>query len=118
MKKTILFCLALLLGYTVSAQRPTNGERPAKINLSGKVLDQETQEPLDYATVTLQNDRRPNMLQGGITTADGTFSFEVFPGRYTVIIEYISFEKNIQENVDIREATDLGTVELLSLIHI
>ena len=112
MRKTILFCLSLLLGYTVSAQRPTNGERPAKINLSGKVLDQETQEPLEYATVTLQNDRRPNMLQGGITKNDGTFSFEVFPGRYTVIIEYISFEKNIQEDLDIREATDLGTVEL------
>ena len=112
MKKTILLCLTLLLSYSAISQRQTNGQRPGKINLSGKVIDQETQQPLEYATVTLRNDSRPELLQGGITTEDGSFSFEVFPGRYTIIIEYISFEKNIREGVVLREATDLGTVEL------
>ena len=97
MKKTILLCLTLLLSYSASSQRQINGQRPGKINLSGKVIDQETQQPLEYATVTLRNDSRPELLQGGITTEDGSFSFEVFQGRYTIIIEYISFEKNIRE---------------------
>ena len=112
MKKIVLCSLTLLLGYFASAQQPTERQRPAKLLLSGKVLDQETQEPLEYATITLQNDRRPNMLQGGITTQDGTFSFEVFPGRYTITTEYISFDKSIQEDVVLRSATDLGTIEL------
>ena len=112
MKKTILLSLTLLLSYSAISQRQTNGQRPGKINLSGKVIDQETQQPLEYATVTLRNDNRPELLQGGISTEDGSFSFEVFQGRYTIIIEYISFEKDIREGVVLREATDLGTVEL------
>ena len=43
----------------------------------------------------------------------GVFSFEVFPGKYNVSIEYISFEKINLENVVIREAKDLGKFELL-----
>ena len=42
MKKTILLCLTLLLSYSASSQRQINGQRPGKINLSGKVIDQET----------------------------------------------------------------------------
>ena len=112
MKKIVLYSLTLLLGYFANAQQPTERQRPDKLLLSGKVIDQETQEPLEYATITLQNDRRPNMLQGGITSQDGTFSFEVFPGRYTITTEYISFDKSIQEDVVLRSATDLGTIEL------
>ncbi len=64
MKNFFLCGLALFLGYTASAQRPTSGQRLAKVLLTGKVLDRETQEPLEYATITLQNERRPDMLQG------------------------------------------------------
>ena len=64
-----LFFLTINLTF---AQRPQNFK---KLLLTGKVVDVETLEPLEYATITLRNDRRPEMLQGGITKADGTFSF-------------------------------------------
>lgn len=108
-----MLCL-LLWGQASWAQRP-NGSRPQnfqKINLSGKVIDQETNQPLEYATITLKNARRPDFLQGGITDAEGNFSFEIFPGKYTIITEYISFESNIKENQILRESTDLGTIAL------
>ena len=94
MKKTILICLSFLIGNFTYSQRPQNFE---KIKLSGKVIDKETQQPLEYATVTLKNKRFPERLQGGITDAKGNFNFEVFPGRYTIVTEYISFEKNTKE---------------------
>ncbi len=76
------------------------------------MIDKETQQPLEYATITLQNPRFPDRLQGGITKQDGSFKFDVFPGRYTITTEYISFEKDLREGVDLRETTNLGTIAL------
>ena len=77
MKLKLLTSKLALLGlffFTVSlifAQRPQDFK---KLIITGKVIDIETQEPLEYATITLRNQRRPEMLQGGITKADGSFS--------------------------------------------
>ena len=112
MKRKILLILSLLIGLSSLAQRPQNSQKPAKITLSGKVIDQETQQPLEYATITLKNARFPDRLQGGITNEEGVFNFEIFPGRYNVTTEYISFEKDIKEGVILRESKDLGTIAL------
>ena len=63
MKNTLLFCLALLLGLTASAQRPQNYQARPKIVLTGKVIDEETQQPLEYATITLKNPRFPDRFE-------------------------------------------------------
>lgn len=110
MKKTIALCLILLLGLDAYAQRPQGFE---KITVSGKVIDKETSQPLEYATITLKNQRRPDFLQGGITDANGQFSFEIFPGNYTIVTEFISFEPIVQEGVALRQSSDLGTFELM-----
>ena len=94
------------------AQRPQGRPNFQKIKITGSVVDKETQDPLEYATITLKTDRRPNMLQGGITQANGQFDLEVFPGKYTITIEYISFEKITLENVILRETKDFGKFEL------
>jgi len=112
MIKNIAACLLLLIGNFALAQRPQNFQNAVKISLTGKVIDEETQQPLEYATVTLKNDRFPDRLQGGITNEEGDFNFEVLPGKYTVTTEYISFGKDIKEGLVLREAKDLGTIEL------
>ena len=106
------FVLSLvILGISLSyGQRP--GGPPAKVSLSGTVIDQETGQPLEYATITLKNNRRPDFLQGGITDAQGKFSVEIFPGKYAIAIEYISFETYTQDEMLIRNSQDLGTIEL------
>ena len=115
MKLKLLTSKLTLLGlfiFTISltfAQRPQNFK---KLVITGKVIDVETQEPLEYATITLRNERRPEILQGGITKADGTFSIEVFPGKYNISTEYISFKTITQEGVMIRSNKDLGTINL------
>ncbi len=110
MKKTIALCLILLLGLDAYAQRPQGFE---KITVSGKVIDKETSQPLEYATITFKNQRLPDFLQGGITDANGQFSFEILPGNYTIVTEFISFEPIVQEGVALRQSSDLGTFELM-----
>jgi hypothetical protein len=102
-----------VIGLYSNAQRPQNFQKPTKINLSGKVIDQETQQPLEYATITLKSARFPDRLQGGITNKEGIFNFEIFPGRYTITTEYISFEKDIKEGVVLKESKDLETIALV-----
>ena len=113
-KNTLALVTMLLFGWILIAQ-PTGGGRPQnfqKITVSGTVIDQETNQPLEYATITLKNKRRPDFLQGGITDAAGNFDIEVFPGRYTIVTEYISFESDTREGVVLKENTSLGVIAL------
>ena len=59
-----------------------------------------------------EDTRLPEYVGKWETDAEGNFKFEVFPGRYTITTEYISFESNVNEGVILRETTDLGTIAL------
>lgn len=105
-----LFCVFLLcITLSIHAQ-----QRPQmqKVTVTGTVIDAETNQPLEYATVTLQNSQREQMLTGGITDAQGKFEIEVFASTYNIKIEYISFQPFEIKEKTIRENLDLGTVKL------
>jgi outer membrane receptor protein involved in Fe transport len=114
MKNKFFALLFLGLISTLFAQRPQGGgpSNFSKLKLTGIVVDKETQEPLEYATISLINKRFPERIQGGITDAKGNFNLEVFPGQYTISIEYIGFDKINIENKVLRENEDLGRIEL------
>ena len=69
----ILFLLGMLLVY---GQRPGG---PPKIFITGKVIEKQNNQPLEYATITLRSNNRPDFIQGGITDAEGNFKIESFP---------------------------------------
>ena len=83
-----------------------------KFIITGKVIDKETNQPLEYATITLKNDNRPDTIQGGITDAEGKFSIESFPGQYDIDIEFISFTTYSKNDVLIKSNLNLGTIAL------
>jgi hypothetical protein len=114
MKRNIFTFLFTLCFVLVSAQRPSPASSGnfKKIKVTGIVLDQETQEPLEYATVSFSNPKFPGQIQGGITGTNGTFGIEVFPAIYTVTIEYIGFNKITLENQNLRENINLGSFQL------
>jgi len=114
MKNKFFALLFLGLISTLFAQRPQGGGPGnfSKLKLTGIIVDKETQEPLEYATISLINKRFPERIQGGITDAKGNFNLEVFPGQYTITIEYIGFDKVNIENKVLRENEDLGRIEL------
>ena len=101
-----LFLLSLV-GYAQGAQGP---QEPIKI--TGTVLDQETNQPLEYATLVLQSVRNPEKVTGGITDASGKFEVETAPGNYNVSVEYISYKSYKLNNQSLRSSTDLGVIRL------
>lgn len=116
MKKKISYFTLILFSFslTISAQR-SQGQGTKnlnKIKLTGVVLDKETQEPLEYATISLINERSPNQILGGITNVKGKFNLDISPGSYKIIIEYIGFDKITFEEKKIQSSLDLGTIQL------
>ncbi|EAR00295.1 TonB-dependent receptor domain-containing protein [Maribacter sp. HTCC2170] len=107
-----LFTLLLVFTSLITfAQRP-QGQRPSPINITGIVLDQDTGQPLEYATLILQSLRNPDRVTGGITHASGKFNVQTMPGRYNVRVEFISYKTYVLEAQTFRSSTDLGTIRL------
>lgn len=87
-------------------------QAPKKINVKGKVIDKTTSQPLEYATIVLQNAKRPEMVTGGITNDKGEFDIEINAGMYDIRVEFISFKTVEFKQRRLQENTDLGTVIL------
>nr|WP_299167668.1 TonB-dependent receptor [uncultured Allomuricauda sp.] len=111
--KKLLLSFLLLSTITTIAQRPQGqGNRPNPIKITGKVIDTDTGQPLEYATLILQRTKNPERITGGITDAMGTFEVETFPGVYNIRIEYISYTTYEVKAQVLRTSTDLGTIKL------
>lgn len=113
MKKLNLTIVLLFLLFGLSNFAQQSGP-PAvnKVKVSGKIVEKTTNQPLEYATITLKNQQNPKAISGGITNNKGEFEADVIPGIYDITIEFISF-KNIQiKGKNITDKTSLGTFAL------
>ncbi|MFS4418558.1 TonB-dependent receptor domain-containing protein [Maribacter sp. 2307ULW6-5] len=82
------------------------------VYLTGTVVDQDTNEPLEFATLVVQRADDPSKVTGGITDAQGKFRVATEPGRYNLRVEYISYTPFVLNEQDIRSSRDLGTIRL------
>ena len=115
MKKLIFLFLLSISVSTFSQQKDTNNYQQfqnIQFVLTGTVIDSETSETLEYATITLKDKRNQEKVFGGISDDNGNFSIKVNPGIYDLSIDYISFVSYRNENLLIRGNTDLKTIPL------
>ncbi|MCS6933951.1 MAG: TonB-dependent receptor [Chitinophagales bacterium] len=85
--RTLSFVMMLcsaLIGFSQSAE------------LSGKVTDAQTLEPLQGATVKIDK------VKGGITDASGRFKIPLQPGEYDLAVSFIGF-KTYKEKIILKE---------------
>jgi outer membrane receptor for ferrienterochelin and colicins len=108
--KFTVVLLFLFIGLSNFAQQgpPTR----SKIKVTGKIVDKISNQPLEYATITLKNAKNPKALTGGITNNKGEFEADVFPGVYNITIEFISFKPIEIKEKEILEKTSLGVIGL------
>jgi len=111
--KSIIFIIILhfFLCIIVSAQSKLNG------TLSGKVFDKSTNQPLEYATISLISKQSGKTITGTVSDAKGVFVISnIAFDTYQVNIEFIGYEKVTLDNVNIksdRRSVSLGTISLL-----
>jgi outer membrane receptor protein involved in Fe transport len=100
--KKILFTILLLSCVSLSAQ----------VTLSGKVIEKNTKQPLEFATIILTNPVTNEIVTGESTDIAGEFSVNVKKGVYNIKVEFIGFENYILDNFSLTENKTLETILL------
>lgn len=69
----------------------------AQLLIKGKVIDSETHQPLERATVTLTRDSSSTIYKYDLTDPEGCFSFSVSENNtWTVHVTYLGYQKESQ----------------------
>ncbi len=93
----------------MSAQPSSNDIVLKDVSVTGRVLDKETSEPLEYATIAFFSKKENKIVTGGITDINGEFKIEVPTGIYDISIEYISFKTQTIPNKNLSQDENIGT---------
>lgn len=110
--KQLILAVVLLWSSMTYAHTPDPVDKIGSI--SGKVIDQQLQEPLPFVTVSIR-DANGEIITGGITDDDGNFLIKGIPeGSNTVDIQYIGYKIYSAPLVITRKnrKVDLGTIAL------
>lgn len=82
-----------------------------EISITGKVVDSNSNQPLEYATIVLKN-TDTQKISGGITDMEGKFDIKTPTGNYEISIEFISFNSKKYPKQNITSDLDLGIIKL------
>lgn len=104
----LLLTFSLLTFISFGQGRPN----AKKVKVSGKVIEQSSSQPLEYATIVFQSVSNPDVITGGITDPKGEFDIEVDEGTYNIRVEFISFKTVEFKNRTLTANTKLGTITL------
>jgi outer membrane receptor protein involved in Fe transport len=109
MKRILFFAVILLNSHLLFAQ---GKEGSGKI--SGTVKDQESGQPIEYATVALNDPQTGSPVDGTVCDEKGRFTISrIADGKYDLVISFIGYEPH-QIPVEIRNGNniDVGDVRL------
>ena len=109
MTKKITFLICCLFTITTLFSQKPNSTNNIKI--SGKVIDANSNQPLEYATIIIKN-TETEKVSGGITDLNGLFSISLPKATYQISIEFISFKSIKYPAETISSNKNLGTVKL------
>ena len=124
MRKIFLLVLTLIFlitgyGYSQIPGRaaPANPNTlPKNGKITGKIIDADSNTPMEYANVSIYRKQDSKLVSGAITNATGTFEIGELPfGAYYVEAAFIGFEKTTINDVKIVPASqtvNLGTISL------
>lgn len=105
------FSLAItLLSITAFAQAPKGNGK-----ISGTVIDGSTNEPVEFATVAINDPATGKPVDGTVCDDKGKFTIsKVANGSYKVVISFIGYETYSQDVVisDRKSTVEMGTVKI------
>jgi len=91
----------------------TAGYSQKDVTITGKVIDKDVNQPLEYATVAFFSKTENKIVTGGITDLEGNFSIAVPTGTYDITVEYISYKKLTLSDRNLDKDTNLGTLGIV-----
>jgi outer membrane receptor protein involved in Fe transport len=103
---TLLIFISLLTVNGILSQGDSQ-----EFTLTGVILESETKQELEYATVTVLSSDNI-VVTGGLTNSKGEFSIPLKKGEYNLLVEYISYKKFEQLGLIISNNLNLNKIEL------
>lgn len=83
------------------------------IEISGKLVDKQSQQPIEYATVMVLDPNTGQAITGTTTETDGSFVVQADSEQFYVEISFIGFSTQSIKDITILEGkADLGTIAL------
>ena len=87
---------------------------PAKVDLSGRIIDAAYDIPLEFATVTVY-DREQMLVTGASTDSTGNFLFRLPKGQYKLQFEFIGYA-TIDTTLELSSDVNLGDIKMSSSV--
>lgn len=116
MKKVLFLFLGIsTLSLTVVAQQPAAGIPKGNGKITGQVLDEETNQPVEFANIVLIDPATTKAVDGTVCDMEGKFTLaKLAEGTYTMNVTFIGYETKTIENiiVDKRGAIELPAIKL------
>jgi outer membrane receptor protein involved in Fe transport len=106
--KYLLLLLSLFLSPLLFAQ-------PQLITVTGQVFDQDSGQPIEFATVMLKDPATDQLITGATTTAGGNFTIQTKAPDFYVEISFIGLEPKVIREFTIENGSvKLNVIELTS----
>ena len=109
MYKNLLTYLLFLFIFSTNILSASNDKN---ITITGKVIDADTNTPLEYATISFYSIKAKKIVDGVITNIDGEFTIKVEEDSYNISVEYIGYKPYKISNKKIVSDINLGTIKL------
>ncbi|HEX5167890.1 MAG TPA: TonB-dependent receptor, partial [Cyclobacteriaceae bacterium] len=92
------------------------GQDAVKANskISGTVIDAVTKQPIEYATVALNDPATQKPVDGTVCDEKGKFTIhKIAEGKYNVVVSFIGFQtQTMPITLDGKENIDFGNIEI------
>jgi outer membrane receptor protein involved in Fe transport len=118
MRLILLLITSLLFLTALTAQRPS-GKRIVKqverITIKGTLLDAETQQTLEFATISVHSVKDSALIAGGVTDMSGKFSVESPSSEVYLALDFIGYKTAVVTDVPIPNGSKVIDMKIISL---
>jgi outer membrane receptor protein involved in Fe transport len=115
MKKALILFLVISSYISSVSARQAADIPKGNAKISGKVVDGETNQPVEFANLVLIDTKTSKAIDGTVCDTDGKFTLtKVAEGIYNLSVTFIGYETQVIENVSVdkRDEIEIPTIKL------
>ena len=111
----LIVILSLVIPMGIFAQQNREAGNRPRVEITGTIIEHETQEPIEQATVRLLSARDSSFVGGVVSSNNGVFSLkDIRQGEYILNVSFVGL-KSVFQNVQARgqqSTINVGKIEL------
>ena len=114
MRLLLLTFLSILYTIVLTAQS-TSAKGGEKVTIEGTLLDAETQQTLEFATISVHTTKDSSLVGGGVTDENGKFSVESISTKVYISLDFIGYKTTTITDIpkpDQSKVIDMGVISI------